>query len=255
MTTTINIPPEADTYVYSISPTTNYGAFYRVGVYSYNNQYFMRALYRFNLSSIPTGVIINSAILRFYQTFPTPDIFYLRNIPVANRTWTEMGVTWNTKPVIESYPNIPIVVTNVNNGWVAFDITSYIVDQYNLGVKADFAIQGPESGVTIGEVYWNSKENATTTTRPYLEVVYSPVITAISMVINPITCTLPCNSGVTVTWKNNGTTSATFAPAVQFGDILIQGGSVTLAAGATVTRTYVRIGLIAGTYVVCPVPN
>ena len=106
-TGTVTIPPEADTYVASGAPTTNFGTLGVADVYggigahgcvlATGTSY---TLMRFDLSSIPAGASISDVELETttragYAVDGDPAHWALF---VPNDGWSETGVTWNTRP-------------------------------------------------------------------------------------------------------------------------------------------------------------
>lgn len=189
-TNTVKITPSADTYVSSGGgaiggdPNTNYGSSngLQVGIQRslFSGTGYKETLIRFPLSDIPPGSTINSTKL-YLSCTSCPDacsIWQIRNNPVANRTWTETGVTWNTRPVGDStFPGTTF------QGSQPIDLTCYVNDMYNQGIDADFTIGW--NGYTCvgygGTTTFASKEYSDTSKIPYIEVEYSPKI--MSMVI------------------------------------------------------------------------
>lgn len=184
---TITISPTADTYVSEGETGGNYNTNFGTAVNMAVGQWpkllfsptrFAEILMRFSLSDIPPNSIITSAKLHIFCGERSPgytgcnDVctkLGIRDNPVGTRTWVEMGVTWNNKPV--SDPNYPNVTFNSGADRIV-DITSYISDQYIIGVDADFTIA--RSGIICigyGMTYYRSKEYTNTTRQPYLEVV------------------------------------------------------------------------------------
>lgn len=188
---TINIYPTADTYV-SEGETggnynTNFGTAVNIAVghwpkLIFSPDRYAEILMSFPLSDIPANSIITSAKLHIFCGERSPGytgcndpctILKIRDNPIGTRTWVEMGVTWNNKPV--SDPNYPNIIFNSGGGVTGervVDITSYISDQYIIGVDADFTIA--RSGTICagyGMTYYRSKEYTDLYKRPYLEVV------------------------------------------------------------------------------------
>jgi len=93
VTQTVTLYSTADSYVIADMAGTNYGTEPEVTIGTSSD---VIGLIRFNLSSIPTGAIINSASLRLYEQTPISvgDVEIAR----ASASWTETGVTWNNSP-------------------------------------------------------------------------------------------------------------------------------------------------------------
>jgi hypothetical protein len=217
--------------------------------------YRTRTFLRFPLS-IPANAIIESATLYLYEysTGGSGVTCWIRNIPVANRTWTTSGITWNNQPAFETYPDISFVATS--NGQKSIDITSYIRDQHNLGVGADFVIMSAESTGTGNAIFFSSR-GGTLSTAPRIKIIYSypsSEITAVYM--TPITnCLFPCNLTVDIIWQNMGINIGTFVPAVVIDGIKTSFAPESLTGGETVLHTFSITGLTDGTHTICPDPN
>jgi len=146
----------------------------RVNDTSSFNQY---TLIEFDLSSIPTGSPITSAILGLYRYGGWNNSGLKVDAHQILSSWTE-DVRWSTRPVFNSSPES---TTNVyGNGWYTWDITSLAQEWINATT--------PNDGIALfddGTSYFKrfvSSDNATATQpsyalpptdpsyRPYLEV-------------------------------------------------------------------------------------
>lgn len=265
MATTINIVPTADAAIGSggngsLDPNTNYGTsqYLYVGLQKglFSGTSYDAFVMRIPLSSIPASARITTAKLYAYglSGLNPCNVYGISDIPVASRTWTETGVRWSNQP---SYGAILANLT-VSNNWFSVDITSYIASMYSQGLNADFMIRwnGNACSGYGGFTQFASREySADTTKRPYLQVIYSPIVSATNMSATPISCTAPCSTVVSVTWTNSGTTSQTFTPGITIDGILYTQTAVTLTAGASTTKSFSVTNLAIGSHVVCPVPN
>jgi hypothetical protein len=85
-----------DSHIRSNAATTNYGTDTTIIVGNANPN-LRRALIKFDLTSIPSTSIIDSAVLSLYISSNGPDNSGNSNFSVYNikRVWTETGVTWN----------------------------------------------------------------------------------------------------------------------------------------------------------------
>ncbi len=101
--TIITLDPIADAYVDSANPTQNYGSATTLYVGSQTASVAGRALFRFNLSSLPTNAIVDSASFQAYlaSTSSTPATL---SVGVYRITidWTESGVNWANQPPVTS---------------------------------------------------------------------------------------------------------------------------------------------------------
>lgn len=123
-----------------------------------------RAIYRYDLSSIPAGTTIVSATAWFYVTVAHPggpvDIHRL------TASWTEADATWNTLgDKIESAALTSIAAQPTANQWVSVNLTAqvqaWVNGQPNFGIALNTTIEGEHFD-------YASREHAQ---QPYLEVV------------------------------------------------------------------------------------
>lgn len=263
MSTTINIAPIADTFVNNYASGSNYGTAtaMNVGMQRWlTGTEYHELLLRFPLSAIPINYIITSAKINLWIV-NTPgsacNLYGIRNIPIANRTWTETGVTWNNKPAYDStYPNINFPAC-CGSGWLTADITSYVRDMYNQGINVDIDI-GFNGSSCPGYGGWTgfpTKESTDTVHRPYLQVTYDLPVSATNITATPSSCVSPCNTVVSVTWKNNSSISQTFTPGITIDGVLHTLSPLTVTAGSSITQSFNVANLGVGSHVICPQPN
>jgi hypothetical protein len=142
----ISLAPDADAYVQGASTTraTNYGAATEMQVkrtYNVNTGRGRRGFLRFDTSSV-TGDITN-ARLRLYARLsdpglpPTPMIVQ----KVMDTAWEELGVTWDTQPIVESPTALAqITVADAKGQYYEFDLTEFIrADARRAGVPLAYA--------------------------------------------------------------------------------------------------------------------
>jgi hypothetical protein len=107
----------ADSYVKDNTPTKNFGDRTPLWVdFGPNNE----AYIRFTASGL--GGSIQSAVLRVYAESATgngPAVYAVGN------TWTESGITWNTKPAIIS-GLLDEVLAVSRDTWIEYDVTSFV---------------------------------------------------------------------------------------------------------------------------------
>jgi hypothetical protein len=140
VTTGLSLAPVADARVLQANPTTNYGLITRLDVDSPGEESYIR----FTVSGV-TGAI-QSATLRLFVTNGTsngPSIYGTDN------TWTETGITWNSRPAPTTG-----VIDNLGAAtagtWAEYNVTAYVTGDgtYNFVLLPDST-----SGVTF-----NSRE-------------------------------------------------------------------------------------------------
>ena len=127
-----------------------------------------RAYLKFNLSYLPAGTVIDSAILHVYRSTDN-------GVPSAYQTadnWTEGGITWNNMPALGAW-----VVSGTGNSspagqWLSWTINSYAASEYAgdkiLSVVLKFA-SGPVNNAAH-HADFTSKD--ATSNKPYLGIYY-----------------------------------------------------------------------------------
>ena len=166
--------PEADSFVDSSSPSSNYGALGQLQVLTYS--YTWDSYLRYNLSALPPGISISDALFTiiFFNgyAYGGDGNHYLFFVP--DDTWAEMGITWNNRPAY---------TTNLGYWWpwnnntprywlFSVDVTPTVQAEYAGDKKVSFCIHngGSYSG------YYYSRETGTTNS-PKLLVNYDPAYT------------------------------------------------------------------------------
>lgn len=114
----------ADSYVYTASPNTNFGATNLVVQQNINNEY--RSYIKFDLTSIP-GLTVTSATLwlrlRSIGAATTVKVY-----SCDDDSWTNNGITWNNQPATGT-PQASIDVSTAGL-WYEADITSWVASQF-----------------------------------------------------------------------------------------------------------------------------
>ncbi len=180
-TTVLVIQPDAaagkDSYVRTPNNDVNYG---NGGTLAAGTNAILgityRALIQFDLSAIPANATILSAKLELYchsVDWPNNSIsLILHRITSA---WTELGVTWNNQPTIESQDNATAVVNNT--GWVTWNIHTQTIHEWRQGTfvnngmlikKLTEALSGVSQALFI-----SSDDTNSPTLRPKLTVTYA----------------------------------------------------------------------------------
>lgn len=133
-----------------------------------------RIFMKFNISSIPSGVIIDNATLYInnYGVYSGGaedgiDVHY-----VSNQIWIEETLTWNNQP---SYnPSILDTNTVTTAGiWYEWNVTDAVKTDYDAeNINSSFMAKAKTEGV-YGHHTFRSKEWGDTSLRPYLNITYS----------------------------------------------------------------------------------
>ncbi|HKY35780.1 MAG TPA: DNRLRE domain-containing protein [Polyangiaceae bacterium] len=153
LTTTIGM--EADAYVRSGSPGSNFGSATTILADGSDGGSILEAYVRFTIPAV-TGM--TSAKLRLRVADGTSGTYNVRQ--VASTTWSESGITYSNKPAIGA------VVTSFNgatkNTWLELDISS--IAQPNTALSLAIVTAGSTNGVDF-----HSKE-ATAADRPQVVI-------------------------------------------------------------------------------------
>ena len=170
-----------DTHIAAASSVQNFGAATLLLSNSQTNGQ-SRLLLRFDLSGIPSGATIQSAVLElFYQSTRVSTSESLRLHRVA-RSWTELGATWRTYDGVGSWTtqggdfDATVVASATLDGtvnvWKAWTVTS-LVQSWVQGsfVNYGMLLESPAQSAN-NERRFVSSENASTTLQPKLTITY-----------------------------------------------------------------------------------
>jgi chitodextrinase len=137
----------ADTYVNASSPTSNYGS---ATVWRVDGSPDLHAYLRFTVQGTSGTPVLHAYLHVFANTSSSSGISALT---VADNTWNENTVTYNTAPALGtllgssgSYPS---------GSWITFDVTSYITGDgvYSFGIitpgSTQLSFASKESGVNV----------------------------------------------------------------------------------------------------------
>jgi len=167
----------ADACVLEGYPTTNFGS--TVDMWAGYDDYLepdgkiARSLIQFDLSAIPTGTPIDSALLQVYLVSSYDFPGETRTITAYRiaSTWSESSVTWNTRPSYgEAYGSAS--VTHGAWAWYSFDVTNLVRGWVN-GTLPNYGVmlRGPEwSGYDSSWRAFSTREGSYT---PQLVITYT----------------------------------------------------------------------------------
>jgi uncharacterized repeat protein (TIGR01451 family) len=181
-----NYPPPPPNTFYSIGdacvlqgyPTTNSGN--TIDMWAGYDDYLspdgriVRSLIRFDVSAIPTGTSIDSAVLRVYlvSSYDYPGKSRTITTYRISSSWSELSVTWNTSPsYAQAYGSAS--VTHGAWGWYSFSVTNLVRGWVN-GTLTNYGImlRGPEwSGTDSSWKAFATRESGTSYT-PYVQITY-----------------------------------------------------------------------------------
>jgi hypothetical protein len=88
---------ELDSYISQSGVTVNYGTFERMVVTGYGSGNYQRGLIKFDVSSIPAGTTITSAVLSLYSYYPaqTKGTTGAYGVYPVTKAWSDSQTTWN----------------------------------------------------------------------------------------------------------------------------------------------------------------
>lgn len=165
-TTVARFAPEADTFIYAVYPTSNYGTGpgLDIGGMDYERISFLR----FNVAGLPTGArITNARLLLYTRNGSTVTGGTIRKFAPANPTWAETQPTWNA-PLAGADSSGDLATLGPVSVGVTYAFGNLASVTPATG-RVTFAIRSPaDDGAGYG-----SKDNADPAQRPVLEVTYS----------------------------------------------------------------------------------
>jgi hypothetical protein len=180
-----------DTYISDVNPTTNYGTAAVLYVGELNvGANILRTLIKFDLSSIPSGALINSATLSFYTTGDYSDTDRTWAARRLKRDWVEAQATWNIYSTGNDWSTAGATHTDdsdltnmgeatvannlVNGSEIQFALTASEVQKMIDGTYANYGWLIKIKGAELNDSYeLGSSGNGTSGLRPKLVIEYS----------------------------------------------------------------------------------
>ncbi|WP_396212552.1 DNRLRE domain-containing protein [Flavobacterium sp.] len=190
-TSTVCLPASQDTQIHEFAPTTNYGTnpVIRASRHTYNDAggsgfYTTKVLTQFDISTLPVGVTISSAIMKLHVD--ATDVVYNKHydlggagngatIEPVGTAWNESSVTWTTAPsVLPSAVTIPSL-GNGSTADVIVDVTTMVQNMIITGINNGFQISLTDNTDYYHGLVMGSKENTSAggIYKPELCVTYS----------------------------------------------------------------------------------
>jgi hypothetical protein len=197
----VTLYPTNDAYVSSVDPNNKYGEIDEL--YASNRTPFggiIRNSYLlFNLSSLPSDAIIQSANLNLYTVYIGSKIKVNAHY-CADTNWNESIITYNNAPQFEKNPISSVNITNIGEN-IFFDVTSTVLDAWDNNKTISFVITSEERTSTADYAKFRSKEHeGLFDSRPKLIIEYQfeTPITPFEIILN----TSPAFTG-TITFNGN----------------------------------------------------
>jgi calcineurin-like phosphoesterase family protein len=190
-TTVLTFTPSDDAYVQSDLPTTNFGSDSRIVV---DNSPVKNMLLKFTVSGIGTGNIV-SARLRLYCVDPSPFGGNFRR--VADTTWSQENVNWNTAPAADASSLATLGAVAAGN-WYEVDVTSLVTGDGTFSLRtistsSDGAYYSSKEG-TAGfapqlVITLSASGDIPTSTRTPTPIPVTPTSTSLVIITNTPTAT------------------------------------------------------------------
>lgn len=165
-----------------------------------------RTLIQFDLSSIPSGSTINSAILGLYlyTSFGLePNLSIELSIHKITQEWQEDTVTFSNQPTFESNPLTSIFVGSPPS-WVFWNVTSQVQAWVSGEVNYGLLIKGVTNS-NSGKTFYSS-DYSDPSLRPKLTIDYTPsgpLPDTTPPSISEVSVSEISQRGATISWKTN----------------------------------------------------
>jgi hypothetical protein len=122
------LAPVADAEVASGSGNSNFGTTTNIflqGTTAAGTFGIERGWFKFDLSAIPAGSTITSAVLQLWNWKSTGAAMPVEVRSSTTDTWTETGITYNNQPVLGNVLDTQTLASGVTNAWYSWDVTSF----------------------------------------------------------------------------------------------------------------------------------
>ncbi|MHC4619526.1 MAG: DUF7901 domain-containing protein, partial [Planctomycetota bacterium] len=167
--------PTDDTTVDQYLPNYNHGSKAHVIVRRGGTGYELDALLKFDISSIPAGVTVDSATVGLYYWHWNDADPVGRSLRMHRITsdWNEPNTTWSSRPSYD--PNVTSSSTvPASYDWMEWDVSADVQDFVNKTYpNYGWWIRDPSGGM-FPMIYLRSKDYSDANYHPYLEVKYGP---------------------------------------------------------------------------------
>jgi hypothetical protein len=199
------IATNADTYIYSPAPTTNYGT---AASFADGDNNALQGVVKFNLTNLLGDNYVTSAKLYLYKYVSSnPGVSNETIWSSENQTWAENKLTWNetydtTTGIGRVASNFSYVTYNESlsganpNQWYTFDVTNTVNYFISRG-KTNVTFLLNMTGLLPTHNNYNSSQSGINW--PQLNVTYVPIID----IISPVNTTYYNNYNITLNVQNN----------------------------------------------------
>lgn len=202
--TTATIIASKDAFISSRYPNSNFGGNTTSGLGYYAGVYdAMRIIIQFDINSIPSSAIINSATLDSYlhSSRPSNDGPMAFKAQHMKSSWSEYSVTWNNANYLGG-SEIGVREITSQLGWRSTDVTQ-LVKQWHNGTQVNygFIMTGDEAPERNHDRFFRSRQYGGYEPRLYVNYTQCSDLTPPAAYANP----LPAWSGssINVSWYGN----------------------------------------------------
>ena len=178
--TTVCLPASKDASISEFRSTTNYGSstIMNASRWTYSAAggtgfYTTKALHQFDLSTLPVGALISSAIMKLHVDTTDPVYNQHLNLGAGNQAtvnqvgsaWGENTVTWNTAPSVFTAPLLPTSpvyipsLGHTTTSDVVANVTSMVQNMITTGVNNGFQISMTDNSDYYHWLTFASREN------------------------------------------------------------------------------------------------
>lgn len=178
-----------DTYVNEGAVNTNYGTSFLAE--QGNSGGLKHSMLKFNISSVPLGQSVDDARVCMYL-FSNPlsggnsilvGAYHLfQNYTCGGVAWNESCPTWNLRPNSSVYNSTVMSTYNFTSAtptgaWYCWNVTASVARSYSQGYQNSsvYMIASVGSGSPASDIDFRSKEFATASFRPYLNITYHDI--------------------------------------------------------------------------------
>jgi hypothetical protein len=173
---TVQLNPSDDTYVYEFAPTSSFGTSAQIQVYPWEPSWTKRGLIKFEISGIPNNAIIKSAVLYLHESTTFGSTRTIGAYRITS-SWDENSVTWNSigTDFEETNSAAATLVWDGVLGWNTWNLTSDVSDFIDRS-KNNFGWILIDTSEDSSQAYWYFKSKESPSDKPYLEIEYDAVI-------------------------------------------------------------------------------
>jgi uncharacterized repeat protein (TIGR01451 family) len=262
--TTLVIQPDPaageDTYIASASQVQNYGTQTQITSSSQSNSP-VHPLVRFNLSGVPAGATVLSAIFEMYYFSSKVSVTESLNVHRALRSWTETGATWRTYDGANNWSSQggdydPAVIASASltgtvNVWMQWNVTALVQGWVSGTIpNQGMLLESPPRSGNNDRQFYSSDFLLDPSLRPKLTLVYAASdLGASTKAVSSASAVTGQVLVYSIVVKNSGTLAATNVVVTdtvdtsRLGSIVpAQGGSL---AGSTITWTKTATAALA----------